>query len=72
MLRTRRGKSGFVFRSQGQNQLLHVIAQPVLHGRLHHSGRFQVSGEKLPLGVLTALLGAPFFVWLILRMRRDA
>ncbi len=28
--------------------------------------------EKLPLGVLTAILGAPFFVWLILRMRRDA
>jgi iron complex transport system permease protein len=28
--------------------------------------------EKLPLGVLTALLGAPFFIWLILRMRRDA
>ena len=27
--------------------------------------------EKLPLGVLTALLGAPFFVWLILRMRRN-
>ncbi|HUJ48188.1 MAG TPA: iron ABC transporter permease [Rhizomicrobium sp.] len=27
--------------------------------------------EKLPLGVLTALLGAPFFVWLILRMRRE-
>ncbi|HEX3664582.1 MAG TPA: iron ABC transporter permease [Rhizomicrobium sp.] len=27
--------------------------------------------EKLPLGVLTALLGAPFFIWLILRMRRD-
>lgn len=28
--------------------------------------------EKLPLGVLTALLGAPFFIWLILRMRREA
>ncbi len=28
--------------------------------------------EKLPLGVLTALLGAPFFVWLILRMRRES
>jgi iron complex transport system permease protein len=28
--------------------------------------------EKLPLGVLTALLGAPFFVWLILRMQRNA
>ncbi|HSC19279.1 MAG TPA: iron ABC transporter permease [Rhizomicrobium sp.] len=28
--------------------------------------------EKLPLGVLTAILGAPFFIWLILRMRRDA
>jgi iron complex transport system permease protein len=27
--------------------------------------------EKLPLGVLTALIGAPFFIWLILRMRRD-
>lgn len=27
--------------------------------------------EKLPLGVLTALLGAPFFAWLILRMRRE-
>jgi iron complex transport system permease protein len=28
--------------------------------------------EKLPLGVLTALLGAPFFVWLIVCMRRAA
>jgi iron complex transport system permease protein len=28
--------------------------------------------EKLPLGVLTALLGAPFFLWLILRMRRNS
>lgn len=28
------------------------------------------SGEPLRLGVLTALLGAPFFVWLILRARR--
>lgn len=27
--------------------------------------------EKLPLGVLTAILGAPFFIWLILRMRRQ-
>lgn len=27
--------------------------------------------EKLPLGVLTALFGAPFFIWLILRMRRE-
>jgi iron complex transport system permease protein len=27
--------------------------------------------EKLPLGVLTALIGAPFFAWLILRMRRE-
>jgi iron complex transport system permease protein len=28
--------------------------------------------EKLPLGVLTALIGAPFFIWLILRMQRNA
>jgi iron complex transport system permease protein len=27
---------------------------------------------QLPLGVLTALLGAPFFIWLIIRIRRDA
>jgi len=27
---------------------------------------------QLLLGVVTALLGAPFFVWLILRIRRDA
>lgn len=27
--------------------------------------------EKLPLGVLTALIGAPFFAWLILRMRKE-
>jgi iron complex transport system permease protein len=26
---------------------------------------------QLPLGVLTAMLGAPFFIWLILRLRRD-
>jgi len=28
--------------------------------------------EQLRLGVFTALLGAPFFLWLILRLRRDA
>ena len=27
---------------------------------------------QLLLGVLTAMLGAPFFIWLILRMRREA
>lgn len=26
---------------------------------------------QLPLGVLTSLLGAPFFIWLILRLRRE-
>jgi iron complex transport system permease protein len=29
-------------------------------------------GEQLRLGVVTALLGAPFFFWLILRLRREA
>jgi len=28
-------------------------------------------GEQLRLGVVTALLGAPFFLWLILRIRRE-
>ncbi|HWH22166.1 MAG TPA: iron chelate uptake ABC transporter family permease subunit, partial [Allosphingosinicella sp.] len=26
-------------------------------------------GRVLPIGVLTALLGAPFFLWLVVRMR---
>jgi iron complex transport system permease protein len=26
-------------------------------------------GRTLPIGVLTALLGAPFFLWLVVRMR---
>jgi len=29
-------------------------------------------GEQLRLGVVTALLGAPFFFWLILKLRREA
>jgi iron complex transport system permease protein len=29
-------------------------------------------GEQLRLGVVTALLGAPFFLWLILRLRRES
>src|SRR6201999_484410 len=28
-------------------------------------------GEQLRLGVVTALIGAPFFLWLILRLRRE-
>ncbi len=26
-------------------------------------------GRVLPIGVITALVGAPFFLWLVLRMR---
>jgi len=26
-------------------------------------------GRTLPVGVVTALLGAPFFLWLVVRMR---
>jgi iron complex transport system permease protein len=26
-------------------------------------------GRVLPIGVVTALLGAPFFLWLVVRMR---
>jgi len=29
-------------------------------------------GEQLRLGVVTALIGAPFFFWLILRLRRES
>lgn len=34
--------------------------------------RLPVGGPELKLGVVTALLGAPFFLWLILRTRREA
>lgn len=34
--------------------------------------RLAATGPELKLGVLTALLGAPFFLWLVLRMRTDA
>lgn len=34
--------------------------------------RLLVSPAELPLGVMTALLGAPFFFWLLLRGRRGA
>jgi iron complex transport system permease protein len=29
-------------------------------------------GAELKLGVVTALLGAPFFLWLVLRLREEA
>lgn len=32
--------------------------------------RVPVAGRILPIGVLTALIGAPFFLWLVLRRRR--
>ena len=34
--------------------------------------RLPADGPELKLGVVTALLGAPFFLWLILRTRRQA
>ncbi|MEL7140405.1 MAG: iron chelate uptake ABC transporter family permease subunit, partial [Pseudomonadota bacterium] len=33
--------------------------------------RLVTPGQELKLGVLTALVGAPFFLWLILSRRRD-
>ena len=33
--------------------------------------RFVVAPAELPLGVVTALIGAPFLIWLLSR-RRDA
>lgn len=34
--------------------------------------RLPVDGPELKLGVVTAIVGAPFFLWLILRTRREA
>ncbi len=33
--------------------------------------RIAVSGHELNVGVVTALIGAPFFLWLIIRSRKD-
>lgn len=33
--------------------------------------RLPVNGPELKIGVVTALLGAPFFLWLVLRTRRE-
>ncbi|CAN0598780.1 unnamed protein product, partial [Laminaria digitata] len=35
------------------------------------AARVVVSGRELNVGVLTALIGAPFFLWLVLRSRRQ-
>ncbi len=34
--------------------------------------RTVVAPAELPIGIVTALIGAPFFLWLLLRMRREA
>lgn len=33
--------------------------------------RFAPSGRSLPVGVITALIGGPFFLWMVARMRWD-
>ena len=33
--------------------------------------RTVIAPEELPLGVITALVGAPFFLWLLRRARRS-
>src|SRR5690606_14279228 len=33
----------------------------------HLLSRFLISPEELPIGIITSFIGAPFFVWLILR-----
>jgi iron complex transport system permease protein len=34
--------------------------------------RFTPPGPEIKLGVMTALVGAPFFLWLLMRLRREA
>jgi iron complex transport system permease protein len=33
--------------------------------------RVVVAPAELPIGVITALLGGPFFLWLLMRLRLD-
>ena len=40
-------------------------------GALRHGGEDVMAPTELPVGILTALLGGPFFLWLLLTRRRD-
>jgi iron complex transport system permease protein len=35
------------------------------------AARTLIAPAELPIGILTALLGAPFFIWLLLKTKRS-
>ncbi|MBW7946589.1 MAG: iron chelate uptake ABC transporter family permease subunit, partial [Sphingomonadaceae bacterium] len=46
-----------------------AVAGAVLLVAADIATRFPLNGKTLPIGVVTAMLGAPFFLWLILSRR---
>ena len=58
--------------SPGRTLLPSALAGAALLTAADLAVRIPVNGQELKLGVLTARLGAPFFLWLVLRGRRSA
>lgn len=61
----------FVRQRPGRALLPSALAGAILLSLADMAVRFNVMGQELKLGVLTAMIGAPFFLWLILSRRRE-
>jgi iron complex transport system permease protein len=59
----------------GRDERLHLVASAMLGGVLvlfsDLVARTAGGGQELPLGTLLALLGGPFFLWLVVRQRSE-
>ncbi|MBQ6947121.1 MAG: iron chelate uptake ABC transporter family permease subunit, partial [Clostridia bacterium] len=60
----------------GASTLRQLTAAPLVGGILvllaDTAGRTLFAPSEVSVGILTALVGAPFFIWLLLRRQNDA
>ena len=56
----------------------HGVIQPVVAHRAEDGGAHVLYGQRrtlaaveMPLGILTAVIGTPFFIWLLAHMQRN-
>jgi iron complex transport system permease protein len=61
----------FVSYQPGKLLLVSTLGGAVLTSAADIAVRFVINGPELKLGVLTALIGAPFFLYLILQIRKE-
>ena len=50
---------------------IRVIRSVRLDGKPESQRRSAPSGAEIPVGILTAMLGGPFFIWLLLNRKGD-